>query len=276
MCVVHARHAGAIVPLPPEYAKQLPGDVPRDVARGRTSTSTSSYWATVITPADGSCFFHSLAFVLNVDDYARTLTDAFVARHGDDSSAGSKRGATGGHETLVPALDQPPVPASIAAFRCELADTLTAAEVDTLAAQGYESRRTASAMVKGLCRPTTWVDAPVIEHAARQYGVNVVMLNDSAAAWLCTMHGELHTTGVAVPGVAHDADVDLGNGWRVSPDLPLVAIIVWIDASHFQPVVRVHDAARGVISTAWDTRVPEDAAFVRSLLACVRRACPHL
>lgn len=215
--------SGAIARLPTVYEDR--GLLPR--------LASPAYYATVGMPQDGSCWYHTVAFLTNLHDYARLRTDGYALRH--DAPEDAARAAH--------AAD-----AIVADFRCGLGASFSRAAYDHLTAEGLNpTARPYDGVRASFCNTAWWADTPMIQHTVNALGINLLLLDDTDARWYCGVHG----AGSARLG-----------------------IVVWVLRGHFQPVVRVDDAAAGRLTTLFDPAASaDDRALVDAILTRWEAAC---
>lgn len=211
---------------------------------------------------DGSCFYHSVCSVLDLDSYR----DASRERQQEIA----------------------------ASFRCKFTTRLTQLEFASLAA-GTATGKSYEATREALCSPRVWADEVMIKLASRVLNMNLVFLDLGAETLYCGVHGAetlaAHKRRVEASGSAPGSALGSAPGPAPGPApgstglleglVPLqpTAVIVWVGREHFEPLVRVDavDARTGAVTL---TRVFEprkskaDEAVVAALMSSYVAQCP--
>jgi hypothetical protein len=211
---------------------------------------------------DGSCFYHSVCSVLDLDSYRS------ASRERQQSIAAS--------------------------FRCKFTERLTQLEFKSLAA-GTATGKTFQATREALCSPRVWADEIMIKLASRVLNMNLVFLDLGSETLYCGVHGpetlaahrrnadaQRQRQGQA-PAPAFVPTSVPASALASAPHVPMqpTAVIVWVGREHFEPLVRVDgvDARTGAVTL---TRVFEprkskaDEAVVASLMSSYVAQCPDV
>lgn len=185
---------------------------------------------------DGSCFYHSVCAVLNIDNYLH----AAKAKQQDIAHA----------------------------FRCKFQNAFTKQEYVHLAA-GTATGKTYEGTKEALCSPTVWADEVMIKYAARVLGMNLVFLDLSRGTLYCGVHGS-ETLRSASPK-RRGRDVSLPRTPQQA-----TAVIAWVSKMHFEPIVRLEKVettrtlVRGLFEPAKNKM---DQAMVQHLMAAYTARC---
>lgn len=218
------------VPAKPGHVFELAPDVARQWF-GDTGT-----YARMGVEGDGSCFYHSVCAVLNMDNYLHE---------------GKDRQAEIAH-----------------AFRCQFQRVFTESRFEHLAA-GTSTGKTYTATKEALCTPHVWADEVMIKHAAAVLNMNLVFLDMSRGAMYCGVHGA-ETLESASP-----RRKERGKKKPRVPKQP-TAVIAWVSKSHFEPIVRLEklESEKALIRGLFEpAKNKTDATMVTHLMRAYTAHC---
>ena len=141
------------------------------------------------------------------------------------------------------------------AFRCAFRASFPRSKFN--ADRRIARQPTYEAEADSFCDASAWADEVMIKHAAETLGMNLVFLDTVAGVLKCGVHGAETLEAV-------------GSG---APLTQRTGMLLWVNHSHFEPVVRVHDAEAGELQFIFDPRDEADAAVVRALMARYAAQC---
>jgi hypothetical protein len=185
---------------------------------------------------DGSCFFHSVCVILDIDGY----------------------------------VQQPKAKQSEIAhtFRCQFQRAFSESQYEHLSA-GLATGKDFKETREALCRPEVWADEVMIKHAASVLNMNLVFLDMSKATLYCGVHGAetLEATSPRRKGKARSK--------TAIPKQP-TGVIAWVSKSHFEPIVRIEklEAERGLVRGLFEpAKSDADARMVAHLMQAYANKC---
>jgi len=218
----------------------------------------SGRFARIGVIGDGSCFYHSVCSMLNLDSY-RSAPDARQR-------------------------------AIVEAFRCKFNDSLDKRKFATLVA-GTSTGKTYEATREALCKPAVWADEVMIKLASSVLNMNLIFLDLSAQTLYCGVHGEetlkKHKKQV-VQGLSGLSGLSGGGkGGKEGYQQPAAfamqptAVIVWVNRMHFEPLVRIDgvDEKAGAVHLTRifePTRNAADTKVVTALMSSYLDECPDV
>lgn len=142
------------------------------------------------------------------------------------------------------------------AFRCKFAKRFSRAQYAELSAKSSGAKSFAEEH-DGFCAPEVWADEVMIRYASRALDINLIFLDLENGRAYCGVHGDA-------------AEAEMASG-AVSQATGLVA---WVDHRHFEPIVRVDDAAEGLITTLFEpAHSEEDADLVEQVMKTYAKGC---
>jgi hypothetical protein len=198
-------------------------------------------WARVGVEGDGTCFYHSVAALLNLDGYwsrdvlgRRAVAEHFrcaLAAVVTPRSVGELRASTNARGGAPDA--RPPRDSGIVPLTPDMSDAAAAA-----------------VMARQLCTPSAWADEADIRLTLAALGLNLIFIDTKSAQAsrpYCGVHGD----------AAH---------------MP-TGVVVWcFDRRHFELLVHVVDGGRAVRPLLLPSR-PDDAAAIASIMQRYNEAC---
>jgi hypothetical protein len=236
---------GHVYELPPELTL-------RHLSSGR--------YARMGVIGDGSCFYHSVCSILDIDAYRSKST-----------------------------ADQKTIASD---FRCKFNTSLSRAQFNNLS-KGTDTGKTFEATLDALCESRVWADEVMIKLASRVLNMNLVFIDLGEEKLYCGVHGDetlqRHKQAAQTPvqtrkqmqtqtQTTQTSEIRGGNNDTV-PMQP-TAVIVWVNRVHFEPLVRIDSVdATGAVRV---TRVFEpskseaDKNLVQALMSSYLAQCPNV
>ena len=133
--------------------------LPRGLFGGRAEKHTRGRkWASRGTHGYGTCFFHSIAFALDLRGY-RAASESEQRSIADN-------------------------------FRCELTEAFTRPRYHGYVARSVSPPRSYEETRRDFCDPKAWADEIMIRHAAELLHLNVVFLDGNTGSFFCGVHGK--------------------------------------------------------------------------------------
>lgn len=186
---------------------------------------------------DGSCFFHSVCSILNLNDYL------FASKTEQRKIAYT--------------------------FRCDFSKHFTLSEYSHFLHKS-KSKSNSPTLPNvdefqkkndDFCVPKTWADEIMIRYASKATDINIIFLDLESGKAYCGVHGE-------------EAEREQKEMKSVTQK---TGIIAWVKHSHFEPVVRIDDAENGIITTLFEPENnEEDSELVNFLMNTYSSSCDLL
>ena len=144
-------------------------------------------------------------------------------------------------------------------FRCQFSKRFTKAEYESLSSKS-RSPKDFEDEHDGFCSPEVWADEVMIRFASKALNLNLIFLDLDNGRAYCGVHGEATVAGMQ-------------SGDMASVAQP-TGIVAWVDHRHFEPIVRIDDAERGLITTLFEPAKSErDAQLVQRIMDTYASAC---
>lgn len=142
-------------------------------------------------------------------------------------------------------------------FRCDFGKIFTKDEYNMLSDKS-KSTKSFDEEHDGFCAPKVWADEVMIKFASKVLGINLVFLDLKNKKAYCGVH--LNKT---VESVKENESIPQSTG-----------IVAWVNHSHFEPIIRIDDAEKGIITTLFEpNKYKEDDNAVRAFMKYYLKQC---
>lgn len=136
-------------------------------------------------------------------------------------------------------------------FRCDFGKKFTAEEYKRLSKPDSKSE---GEYADGFCSPKVWADEFMINIVSKALNLNLIFLDLRNGKAYCGVHGQ----------ETLDKEIPKQN----------TGIVAWVDHRHFEPIVRIDDAEKGIITTLFSPSTSkEDAKIVRKIMDKYSKGC---
>jgi hypothetical protein len=138
------------------------------------------------------------------------------------------------------------------AFRCDFGKKFTQEEYRILS---KPMSKTEEEYADGFCSPKVWADELMINVVSKNLDLNLIFLDLKNGKAYCGVHGK-ESLEKTVPK-------------------QMTGIVAWVNHSHFEPIVRIDDASKGLITTLFSPSTSAtDAKVVKQIMDLYDSGCP--
>ena len=142
-------------------------------------------------------------------------------------------------------------------FRCSFTEQFTSEEYNHIKSESSFSKDFETTKTD-FCSPEAWADEVMIRHASSVLNLNLIFLDVNNEIAYCGVHGD-------------EAGRNLIDN---KPVLQKTAIVAWVNHSHFEPIVKIDDADKGLITTIFDPlESKEDSKVVEAIMSNYKKEC---
>jgi len=142
-------------------------------------------------------------------------------------------------------------------FRCDFGKVFSKEQYDLLSAKS-RSPKTFQKEKDGFCSPKVWADEVMIRFASKVLGINLIFLDLKNKKAYCGVHQD-----ETIDAVLDNEKIMQSTG-----------IVAWVNHMHFEPIVRIDDAEKGIITTLFEpSKSKEDEEAVRSFMKFYNKQC---
>jgi hypothetical protein len=135
-------------------------------------------------------------------------------------------------------------------FRCAFTDNLSLDDWQKFERKhNYNTGYTLEKLKRKFCQPSVWADQPVIQYTIEALNLNIIFLDDRMRRLFCGVHGK-------------------------STNRPSM-VILWLNHSHFEPVVRVNsfDLISNRIQVQMLFHPSKDKAIIGGFMSAYTHEC---
>jgi hypothetical protein len=138
------------------------------------------------------------------------------------------------------------------AFRCDFGKKFTEEEYKRLSKPSTQPK---DHYDDGFCSPKVWADELMINVVSKALNLNLIFLDLRNGKAYCGVHGK--------------------ESLESKNPIQKTGIVAWVDHRHFEPIVRVDDAKKGLITTLFSPSTSAaDAKVVKQIMDLYAGGCP--
>ena len=142
-------------------------------------------------------------------------------------------------------------------FRCNFGKVFTKEQYEMLSEKSL-APKSFEKELDGFCSPRVWADEVMIRFASKVLGINLVFLDLKEKKAYCGVHMD-----ETIDAVLDERKISQATG-----------IVAWVNHMHFEPVVRIDDAEKGIITTLFEPKKSkEDEDAVRTFMNFYTKQC---